>query len=73
MLTNPTGSPISMRVGTANNLGSDSNTLLVNTSDGDTTAELTDTWVTSMQNYSGTTSSDPRLATCCRGRVHRWG
>lgn len=44
-----------------NNFGSDSNNIITNTSDGDTTAELTDTWVTTMQNYTGSTSPDPRL------------
>ncbi|MFO1352221.1 MAG: Calx-beta domain-containing protein [Gammaproteobacteria bacterium] len=46
----------------ANNLGSDSNTRIVTTSSGDATATTADEWVTTFQNYSGTTSSDPRLA-----------
>lgn len=45
----------------ANNLGSDSNTRIVTSSNGNNTAEPSDTWITSFQNYSGTTSSDVRL------------
>ncbi|BFM39750.1 hypothetical protein [Synechocystis sp. LKSZ1] len=50
-----------------NNLGSDSNTQIVSSSDGDTVGELSDTWVTTFQNYSGTTSSDPRLGHVLQG------
>jgi len=46
----------------ANNLGSDSNTKITGSSNGNNTAEVTDLWVSSFQNYSGTTSSDVRLA-----------
>jgi uncharacterized repeat protein (TIGR02543 family) len=52
---------------TGNNMGSDSNTLIVNSSDGDAVAELTDNWVTTMQNYSGSTSSDPRVGHVLKG------
>jgi hypothetical protein len=52
---------------TGNNLGSDSNTIIVTTSDGDTIAEVSDAWVTTMQNYSGSTSSDPRIGHLLRG------
>ncbi|CAN5761228.1 hypothetical protein BH10CHL1_BH10CHL1_16400 [soil metagenome] len=58
--TNTTGSPITVTMKIANNLGSDSNTRVVTSSDGDATVTLTDTWATSFQNYSGITSSDPR-------------
>jgi hypothetical protein len=54
-------SPVTLTAVIANNLGSDSNTVVVTSSNGNATAEPTDTWVTSFQNYSGTTSSDPRL------------
>jgi hypothetical protein len=54
-------------VKTSNNLGSDSNTIIVTTSSGDAVATLEDTWVTTMQNYSGNTSSDPRIAHILRG------
>jgi hypothetical protein len=64
---NTTGSPITFNMITSNNLGSDSNTIIVNSSNGNATAELTDTWVTTFQNFSGTTSSDPRLGHVFRG------
>lgn len=53
----------------ANNLGSDSHTLIDATSNGDTVADLQDTWVTTFQNFSGsaTTSSDPRLGHVLQG------
>ncbi|MBU4327254.1 MAG: hypothetical protein KKB91_05855 [Proteobacteria bacterium] len=52
---------------TANNLGSDSNTRIVSSSDGNTTASITDTWVSTFQNYSTTTSPDPRLGHVLQG------
>jgi hypothetical protein len=51
----------------ATNLGSDSNTKIVTSSNGNNTAETTDTWITSFQNYSGTTSSDVRLGHVLQG------
>jgi hypothetical protein len=51
----------------SNNLGSDSNTKIVTSSNGDNVADVTDTWVTSFQNYSGTTSSDVRLGHVFQG------
>ncbi|MBJ7898681.1 MAG: hypothetical protein GC158_01905 [Cyanobacteria bacterium RI_101] len=50
-----------------NNLGSDQNTVIVATSDGDATAELTDAWVTTFQNFSGSTSDDVRLGHILQG------
>lgn len=50
-----------------NNLGSDSNTRIDGSSNGNTTAEVTDTWVDTFQNYSGNTSSDPRLGHVVQG------
>jgi hypothetical protein len=61
ILTNPTGSPVTLTMVMANNLGSDSNTLITGSSSGDLVATTADTWVSSFQNYSGTTSTDPRL------------
>jgi uncharacterized repeat protein (TIGR01451 family) len=58
--TNTTGAPITFNMITSNNLGSDSNTRVVTTSSGDNVVTTADTWVTSFQNYSGNTSSDPR-------------
>ena len=36
--------------------------MITATSSGDLTVDTSDNWVASMQNYSGSTSSDPRLA-----------
>jgi hypothetical protein len=52
---------------TFSNLGSDSNTKIVTTSSGNNVAELSDTWVTTFQNWSGTISSDPRLGHILQG------
>src|SRR5262249_8493569 len=52
---------------TSNNLGSDSNTIIVNSTNGDAVADTSDTWVTTFQNYSGNSSSDPRLGHVFRG------
>ena len=47
---------------TSNNLGSDADTLIFGTSDGDEIAEVTDHWIATMENYVNGTSPDPRLA-----------
>ena len=65
--TNTTASPITLNMITGNNLGSDSNTIIVNSSNGDAVAQTSDLWVTTFQNYSGTTSSDPRLGHILQG------
>lgn len=49
-LSNATGSPISVPVTYATNLGSDSNTQYLNTSSGDTTVGTNDKWVISADN-----------------------
>ena len=64
---NTSASNQTVRMVTSNNLGSDANTRIVTTSDGDATPELSDTWVTTFQNYVGSTSSDPRLGHVLRG------
>ena len=54
----------------ANNLGSDSNTVITASSTGSTTSPINDTsekWVATFQNYSGTTTSDPRLGHVLEG------
>ena len=56
--TGPTAKTLTLSI--ANNLGSDNNTVITGSSSGDTTATVADGWVTSFQNFSGTTSSDPR-------------
>jgi hypothetical protein len=65
--TNTGSAPITFNVITSNNLGSDSNTRIVTSSNGNNTAELADSWITTFQNYSGTTSSDPRLGHVLQG------
>ncbi len=65
--TNTSGAPVTVTAVIANNLGSDSNTQIVTSSNGNATAEVTDTWISSFQAYSGTTSSDVRLAHVLQG------
>jgi uncharacterized repeat protein (TIGR01451 family) len=65
--TNTSGAPVTFTMITANNLGSDANTVLVNSSNGDSIAQATDTWISSFQNFSGTTSSDPRIGHVIQG------
>lgn len=67
--TNTSGAPVTFTMLTANNLGSDSATVIVNSSSGDAVAQTSDTWVTTFQNYSGTTSTDPRLGHILQGPV----
>ena len=67
VFTNTGGTPITFTMVTANNLGSDSNTRIVSSSNGNNTAELSDTWVSTFQSYSGNTSSDPRLGHVLQG------
>lgn len=62
ILTNPTGASITVNVLSSNNLGSDANTVIDTTSSGDAAATVADNWVSTWQNYSGTLSSDVRLA-----------
>src|SRR6202043_778342 len=59
--TNTGGSPQTVTMVTSNNLGSDSNTVIVNDSSGNTSPTVADTWVTTFQNFTGNTTSDPRL------------
>jgi uncharacterized repeat protein (TIGR01451 family) len=65
--TNTSGAPVTFTMVTANNLGSDSNTRIVSSSNGDNVAQTTDTWVSTFQNFSGNTSSDPRLGHVLQG------
>ncbi len=67
VFTNTGATPITFTVVTCNNLGSDSNTRIVSSSNGNNTAELTDTWVSTFQNYTGSTTSDPRLGHVLQG------
>jgi len=59
--TNNDSNPVTFRAAVSNNLGSDSNTISTGSSAGGAVSNGV-TWFGSMQNYSGTTSSDVRLA-----------
>jgi hypothetical protein len=59
--TNTGTTPLTVTMETGNNLGSDNNTVITATSSGSLTVDTTDTWVATFQNFSGTTTSDPRL------------
>jgi len=65
--TNTTGAPVTFNVFTANNLGSDNNTIIVSSSNGDAVADLSDTWVSTFQNFAAGTSSDPRIGHVLQG------
>jgi uncharacterized repeat protein (TIGR01451 family) len=65
--TNTSGAPITFTMITSNNLGSDSNTIVVTTSSGDAVATPADLWATSFQNFSGSASSDPRIGHVFQG------
>lgn len=65
--TNTSGAPVTFTAITSNNLGSDSNTRIVSSSSGDNVATVTDLWVSTFQNYSGNTSSDPRIGHVLQG------
>jgi IPTL-CTERM motif len=67
IFTNTGGSAQTVTAVITNDLGSDSNTVVVTSSNGNAAAEPTDSWVTTFQNYSGTTSSDPRLGHVVQG------
>ncbi|HMM65609.1 MAG TPA: hypothetical protein PKC03_01595 [Dokdonella sp.] len=67
VFTNTTGAPVTFNAITSNNLGSDSNTVVVTSSSGDAVATTADNWVTTFQNYSGSTSSDPRIGHVIQG------
>jgi hypothetical protein len=67
ILTNPGATPVTFNLIVGHNLGSDNNTVITGSSNGNNTAEITDTWIASFQNYSGTTSSDVRLGHVIQG------
>jgi hypothetical protein len=58
---NTGATPVTVSMVIYNNLGSDSNTKVVANSSGALPATVADKWVTTFQNWSGTTSSDVRL------------
>jgi Ca2+-binding RTX toxin-like protein len=49
------------------NMGSDSDTRVFDSSTGDTTGDMSDSWVGTFQNWRGTTSSDPRTGHVLQG------
>lgn len=65
--TNTSGATVTFTTITSNNLGSDSNTRIVSSSSGDNAAQTSDLWVTTFQNYAGSTSSDPRIGHVLQG------
>lgn len=67
VFTNTGATPLTVHMATGNNLGSDANTRIFATSSGDTTATTADTWVGTFQNWSGTTSTDPRIGHVFQG------
>jgi hypothetical protein len=66
-LTNNGSADRTVTIGEAHNLGSDANTKIVDTSGGGTSVDTSTQWVNSFQNFSGTTSSDPRLGHVFQG------
>ncbi|MDX1998336.1 MAG: hypothetical protein SF066_11505 [Thermoanaerobaculia bacterium] len=67
IVTNTSGASASLNLISSNNLGSDAGTTIVTSSDSDATAEAADTWLTSFQAFSGSTSSDVRLGHVFQG------
>lgn len=67
ILTNTSGATQTFAIDIANNLGSDSNTTITGSSSGSLTPTAADRWIATFQNYSGTTSSDPRLGHVLQG------
>lgn len=67
IFTNTSGAPITFTMSVGNNLGSDSNTRIVSSSTGDNVATTADNWVSTFQNFSGNSSSDPRIGHVLQG------
>lgn len=68
IFTNTTGAPMTFNVIIdGNNLGSDGNTKIVTSTNGNAIAEVTDTWVTTFEDFSGGSSSDVRLGHVFQG------
>jgi hypothetical protein len=66
IVKNTSGTPQTVTLVVANNLGSDNNTVITGSSAGGTVNNSV-TWVSTFQNYSGTTTSDPRLGHVLQG------
>ncbi len=67
IITNNGGSTETVTIQIYNDLESDNLTKIVSSSDGDAVAETGDTWVTTFQDYTGTTSGDLRLGHVIQG------
>lgn len=64
-LTNPTGAPVNVVARATGNFGSDTNTTIAGTSNGDTAATTLDHWVTTFDSSQG--STDPGVVTIFGG------
>jgi hypothetical protein len=62
IVSNPGGAAQTVTLQIVNDLGSDAGTTIGATSDGDTTAEITDDWVTTYKAFVQGSSPSPRLA-----------
>ncbi len=67
IFTNTGGAAQSVTAIVANNLGSDANTTVVNSSNGNSIAELSDSWITSDGNFVSPDDTDPRLGHILQG------
>ncbi|MEP7011387.1 MAG: hypothetical protein ABJC13_13780 [Acidobacteriota bacterium] len=67
IFTNTGGGSQSVTAVIANNLGSQENTTIFGSSNGNTTAELTDSWVATDGNFTGMDANDPRLGHVLQG------
>ncbi len=67
VFTNTSGAPVTFNVISSNNLGSNANTIITGSSSGTIPPTTADTWVTTFQNFSGTTSTEPRLGHVLQG------
>lgn len=67
IFTNTGGGSQSVTAVIVNNLGSQENTTIVSSSNGNATAELTDGWITTDGNFIGLDATDPRLGHIIQG------
>jgi hypothetical protein len=66
-VTNNGGAAVNVTLVTSNNLGSDAGTTIVSSSSGDAAATTADTWVTTFESFTGSTSTDVRLGHVLQG------
>jgi hypothetical protein len=67
IVTNNGGGSQSVTLITSNNLGSDANTTIFASSNGNSTAEVTDSWVATDGNFVGLDATDPRIGHIIQG------